>query len=264
MGIDRHTKVWDGVFRTFSEAAAEDNVFEGTVWLDKIAARAHSLVEASKCQNSTSFFALTCDYALPFVAAIASRRESVLRIVDFGGGMATSYLSMIAMIPKEHPLHFVVVENEAICRTGRNLFLEDSRIAFVDSFPVNQTFDIVHAGSSMQYVDDWRGTLNQFAQTQAKYLLFVDLPAGDIETFVTTQLFHGRRIPVRFWNFQEFTSAVEDYGYDLVFKAGYRGYYLDGEAELPTAHFDSKHRLKAFCQLIYRRKDDVEASAGGI
>lgn len=253
MGISEKTKVWDGVFKTFAEAAAEVNVFEGTVWLDKIANRARSLLDSSKEQDSIPPLAVTSDYALPFVAALAARREKILRILDWGGGMATSYLPLIAMLPKEQPLHFVVVENEAVCRIGRAIFKKDPQIAFVEEFPVNQPFDIVHAGSSMHYVDDWRGTLDQFAGTQAAYLLFVDLPAGDIETFVTTQLFHGRRIPVRFWNLHEFTSAVGDYGFELIFKACYRGYYLDPSAELPTLHFDSKHRLKAFCQLIFRR-----------
>lgn len=131
------------------------------------------------------------------------------------------------MLPKEQPLSFVVVENKAVCKVGRDIFKEDQRIAFVEEFPVNQKFDIVHAGSSMHYVDDWRGTLDQFASTQAEYLLFADFPAGDIETFVTTQLFHGQRIPVRFWNLHEFASAVEDYGFELIFKSRYRGYYLD-------------------------------------
>lgn len=85
MGINEKSKVWDGVFKTFAEAAAEVNVFEGTVWLDKIANRARSLLDSSKGQGSIPPLAVTSDYAIPFVAALASRREKILRILDWGG-----------------------------------------------------------------------------------------------------------------------------------------------------------------------------------
>ena len=95
--------------------------------------------------------------------------------------------------------------------------------------------------------------LERFARARPEFILFADLPAGDIKTFVTSQMFHGKRIPVRFWNLGDFVSSMNGHGYELAFKARYRGYYLAADAELPTENFDIDHRLSYFSQLIFRR-----------
>ena len=84
-------------------------------------------------------------------------------------------------------------------------------------------------------------------------MLFADLPAADNRSFVTKQLFHGRRIPVHFWNLREFIPIVQKLGYDLILKARFCGHYVDAAAALPTGHFDSSHRLSYCSQLIFRR-----------
>ena len=119
---------------------------------------------------------------------------------------------------------------------------------------------MVHAGSSLHYVDDWRGTLRLFTATGAAFLVFVDLPAGDIDTFVTAQWFHGRQIPVRFWNVGEFASCLKADGYEVIVNAAYAGPYLERDAALPTAHFDARHRLDRCRQLIVRRRAPVAGS----
>ncbi len=254
MTINKTSNVWDGVYNTFAEAAAESTVFEGSIWLDKIVARASALIDAARQPAAISPAAVTTDSALPFVAALVARRDRPLRILDFGGGAGTGFVPLTVMLPEGQPLDFVVVENEAICRVGRDLFAGDPRVSFVTELPTHGTFDIVYAGSAIHYVDDWLDKLARFAALQPQYVLFADLPAGDIKTFVTAQLFHGSRIPVRFWNFSEFVTSMEAHGYELAFKARYRGYYLTADTELPTRNFDPDHRLTYCSQLIFRRR----------
>ena len=69
MTIDKSSKVWDGVYRSFAEAAGEDTVFEGNVWLDKMVTRASMALSAAQAQGSIPPVAVTVDYALPFIAA---------------------------------------------------------------------------------------------------------------------------------------------------------------------------------------------------
>jgi putative methyltransferase (TIGR04325 family) len=105
----------------------------------------------------------------------------------------------------------------------------------------------------LHYVDDWKGLLDRFALLQPAYILFADLPAADNQSFVTTQMYYGQRIPVHFWNLDEFVSCIRDRGYELVLRSRYRGYYIERDADLPTAHFDPDHRLAYVVQLIFRR-----------
>jgi putative methyltransferase (TIGR04325 family) len=250
---DRPAPTWEGIYETFAEAGAEATVFEGTVWLDKIVARATSSLERSTGGRIPPV-AVNTDYALPFVAALAASRGRPLRILDFGGGMATSYVPLRAMLPREQAIDFVVVENAAICDRGAQLFAADASVQFRTELPVApERFDIVHFGSSLHYVDDWKGVLAGVTALEPEHLLFADLTAADNRSFVTTQRFHDRRIPVRFWNVDEFIGAVTALGYELLLKARYRGYYLAPDSELPTSNFDRDHRLTYTSQLVFRR-----------
>ena len=228
-------------------------MFEGTIWLNKMVKRAQDAVSSSQGDASIPPVAVTTEYALPFVAALVGARNNILRILDFGGGMGTSYAPLVPMLRAHLAIDFVVVENAKVCEKGRELFSDDPRIRFVTEIPDGESFDIVHAGSSIHYVDDWLGLLKQFERLEPEFVLVSDLPAGDIHTFVTAQMFYGRRIPVRFWNLGEFVSAVEARGYELLFKARYRGYYLASDEEPPMAHFAPEYRLNYFSQLIFRR-----------
>lgn len=246
--------IWEGVYGSFAEANAETSVFEGTAWLDRVVARAEESL-GKRTGASVPPVAVTTDYALPFIAAVAAGRERPLRILDFGGSMATSYVPLRAMLPADRGLDFVIVENETLCKKGNELFAGDPGVRFrSDLPPAGEKFDIVHFGSSLHYVDDWKGLLAASVALASEWLLFCDLPAADNRTFVTTQNFQGRRIPVRFWNVDEFVAAVLELGFDLLLKARYRGYFTVGdEAERPTSNFDEAHRLRYTSQLIFRR-----------
>jgi putative methyltransferase (TIGR04325 family) len=256
--MDKQLKIWDGVFKSFAEAGAEDAVFEGEVWLEKIRGRASEAIASSHSDSTIQPVAETRDYALPFVAALAARPKRTLRILDFGGGMATSYIPLVKMLPADQPLEYVIVENEAVCREGCALMADDYQLSFRSSVPEQpDAYDIVHCGSSLQYVEDWREMLKRFAALNPMFVLFADLPAGDNVSFVTRQFFHGRRIPVHFWSLREFILTMETVGYDLLLKARYLGPYLEPGGGLPTGHFDSAHRLAYSSQLIFRRAGAV-------
>jgi len=256
MAINENTKVWEGVYANFSEVRTEETVFEESIWLAKIMGRARQQVAQSDDDSAVAAVALTSDYALPFVAALTVRRGQSLRILDFGGGMGTSYLPLVKMLPVGQPIDFVVVENAAVCRAGAEFFEGDEGIRFKEDIPPpGQEYGIVHCGSSLHYIDEWEHLLDKFVALQPQYLLFADLPAADNRSFVTTQLFHGQRICVRFWNFAEFVEAVEKRGFELVFRSRYRGYYLEKDASPPTGDFDELHRLDYFSQLVFRRVD---------
>ncbi|MDB4945217.1 MAG: uncharacterized protein JWP97_4751 [Labilithrix sp.] len=243
--------VWQGVFASFAEAGGESSVFEGSIWLDKIVERARAAMSGTG-EGAIPPVAVTSEYALPFIAASLARRGTPLRILDFGGGMATSYVPLRAMLPPQQSLEFVVVENGPIGDAGRALFAASPEVSFRTDLPDRGPFDIVHFGSSLHYVDDWKGLLERIASLGPASLLFADLTAGDNRTFVTTQRFHDRRIPVRFWNVDEFVDVVSALGFELAMKARYRGYYLGVEQELPTANFDVEHRLTYTSQLVFR------------
>jgi putative methyltransferase (TIGR04325 family) len=245
--------IWEGVYATFAETGAEPAFFEGTGWLDRIVTRAQQFIDRM-AGATVPAAAMTTEYALPFVAAMIAVPGRPLRILDFGGSMGTSYLPLRAMLPKDRALDFVVVENAAVCKKGDELFANDESLHFRTDMPsAPEKFDIVHFGSSLHYVDDWKGLLDTSSALAPDYLIFTDLPAADNRSFVTTQWFAGRRIAVRFWNVAELIAAVSEMGFELLLQQRFRGYFSDENAERPTANFDEAHRLRYTCQLVFRR-----------
>ena len=68
----------------------------------------------------------------------------------------------------------------------------------------------MHAGSSIQYIPDWKGLLSKFADYRPKFLILEDVPAGKIPTFVTTQNFYGKKVRSRFLNIDELLKKSLD------------------------------------------------------
>ena len=241
-------KIWDGIFEDFDQTKGEGDVFQGSVWLEKQINHAQLAIDQTLSEETISKLAITAEYALPVIAAAIANPKKKLRILDFGGGLGSSFLPLKAMLPVNQPLDFFVVENETMCEEGKILFKNEEQLTFIDHLPAGKEFDIIHAGSSFHYVDDWIGQLQQFVKMSPQYIIFADLPAGDIKTFVTIQNYYGRKVPVRFWNIGEFIAAMENLGYELAMRSRNSSNYINS-----MDNFDPEHRLNYFSQLIFKR-----------
>lgn len=240
--------IWDGIYPDFDAASGDRDAFESEIWLGKLTSRQ----TPQRPIDSAGPSVVSREYLLPVIAATFDTLDRPLRILDFGGGLAATFPSVVGALSPNRKLDYVVVENEAVCDAGRERFPEEKRLRFVSDIPAGEEFDIVHAGSSLHYVEDWSEALRGFASTRARLLVFVDLPAADNRTFVTTQFFHGQRIPVWFWNLNDFVTEVGRLGYELVFQARFNARYWE-ERPLPTEHFPNEHRLEFFVQLVFRQ-----------
>jgi putative methyltransferase (TIGR04325 family) len=257
MSDSERFKIWEGVFSSFAETGADNSAFEGDTWINKLIERAAHAKAQSAGTAAVAPVTETRDYALPFIAATIARRDTPLRILDFGGGIATSFFPLVQMLPADQPLVFVVIENETVCEIGRNVLSGEMRVRFQSRLPADEFFDIVHCSSSIEYIDDWRGMLARLSQYRPAYLMFVNLPAADNKTFVTTQHYYGKRIPMHFWNFRDFVSQVESLGYELMLKCRFRGNWRDAYPEMPTEHFNSEYRANYFSQVVFRRMNGM-------
>jgi putative methyltransferase (TIGR04325 family) len=245
-------EIWQGVYLNFVETGGDPNVHEGQVWIEKQVGQAKATIGKYETDATISPVGLTTDYALSYIAATVAKEGKPLKIIDFGGGLGVSFLPLKSVLPDNQPLEFCVVEGKLICEQGKKLFENYAEISFTEQMPSTECVDIIHAGSSMHYVDDWIELLKQFSQYTPKFLIFADLPAGDIETFVTTQNYYDKQIPVRFWNIQQFINAVEDLGYRLIMKSRFHSKYISH-----MRNFDRLHRLNYFAQIIFESNSSL-------
>lgn len=244
-------KIWDGIYKNFAEANDHQidirtEVWDNSIWMKKQLSQQNESIHKLNTGKIISELAVTKEYCLPLILSTMYEKFSEIRVLDFGGGLGSTYLPLISMLPEDFNFKFTIVENEALCESGNELFKDDKKIQFSAHMPLNEKFDIVHLGSSMQYVENWQELINDFYKMKPRYLIFADLPAGDIETFVTNQNFNGTKIPVRFWNVAEFISETEKFGFKLLMKSRYHSNYLSA-----MKFFPEKYQLNYFSQLIF-------------
>ncbi len=255
MPYDFKSSIWRGVYGSFGEACGDASVFEGRVWLDKISEQAQGAVEAHKQPAAISANTARMDYILaPIVAAIYKPGEK-LRILDFGGGLAASFYPLIDSLSDDISIEFHIVENQIICSRAREILPEDPRLFFHESLPdFYENFDVIHIGSSLQYVEDWKGMLKKFDAYNPGFLIFDDLTAGDIpETFASLQYYYGQEIPCWFFKLSELVSTLGSNGYSLVFKSRFIGTYFGKIIVPPMEALPESYRITNFCHLVLRK-----------
>lgn len=253
--------IWEGIYRSFEEAGGNTDVFAEPLWVERSTRRAARLREESRSALFTPPGTGSTSYALPPVAALHQARAGFVRILDFGGSVGFTFPSIVSALARPNDVEIHVVDNENICKAGRSLFAGDPRIHFHERPPGGVRFDIVHCGSSIQYVKDWAEKVRELVECGAEYLVFDDLPAGDIATFVSLQNYYGKRIPHWFFDVRQFVETVERVtGYRLCFKARYVGIYLGKVGPVPMDNFPAERRIDNTYNLVFVRSP---ASAGG-
>jgi putative methyltransferase (TIGR04325 family) len=195
---------------------------------------------------------------LPLLSGIVYAESGSVKILDFGGGLGLTFYQVTKGMPKVENLEFHIAEVEKVCEAGGDYFKDEPNIFFHIGLPRSiSRFDIVHIGSSLQYVDNWQAMIGGLCGYQPRYILFTDLPAGDIPTYASAQYYYGSKMPCWFFNVKEITGEVCRHGYGLVFKASYVPRILNEEQPYPQANFGEEHRLGYPCILLFHKVEGM-------
>ena len=177
--------VWTGVYAHYEDVPVSGPGFDGERWA--AITRAHTEFALAASRGGAPVRATGDRALLPELATEVLTERGEVRIVDFGGGMGISYIDVRAACGPA-VIEYTVVETEAVCAAGRSLFASESAIRFVTSLgQVNQGVDIVYVSSALQYLPDPLAALRELASLGARYILLVNLSAGEIPTYATAQ-----------------------------------------------------------------------------
>lgn len=246
-------RIWEGIYRSFAETPGNAAVFTESTWVERSRNKALRIRELARTAATSPSAGGVHEYCLPVIAAVAQTEAPHLRILDFGGAVGFTFHAVASALgrPKDVELH--IVDNAAICKAGREVFADEPRVSFHERVPDDLHAEIVHLGSSIQYVDDWAALIEVLVAHGPKYLVFDDVPAGPIPTFATAQYYYGRYIPHRFFNLDEFVDTVSRVtGYELFYKARYLG-----AGPYPMDHFPEDHRIDHPYHFAFARGRDI-------
>jgi len=216
--------IWRGVYDSFRDVPCSGPSFAGDVWTGMMAEAGRQALTQLKA-GSLDVSADRAPYAMSLGILATSRR---LVVVDYGGGLGIDYLHALAAAPWLKPrLDYYIVETDAICALGREMFRGEERISFHAAIPAHlASVDIVHLNGVLQFVDDWAGLLERLAGLRPEWLSLSAIPAGAARTYASAQHnVEGSTIPAWFFRSDAFLKEVERLGYALVAKVSLRRHF---------------------------------------
>lgn len=247
--------IWEGVYESFQAAKKEvcGQVFNGDIYLKRTLAAANECLDSLNNHKPIPQFHKQRSNLLPPIVALYGGQK--LRILDFGGGLGIGYMTLLESIPEAvNKIRYTIVEIPEVCELGEQVHGKGGRISFISSIPLCASFDIVHAASSMQYIENWEDWVSAIASLMPNYILLSDVFAGEIDSFVTLQYYYGFRIPHWFLSLKDLLSAFDACGYQLIMKSSVTSRRLNQHDVLPMDNFPAPLRLQESLHLLFKTK----------
>jgi putative methyltransferase (TIGR04325 family) len=121
-----------------------------------------------------------------YVLALSARNRTRISILDWGGGVGGYYPLSRSVLP-DVEISYCCRDLPTITRHAREL-LPEVRFTSDDSCLEAEPYDLVLASGSLQYSEDWPGTLKGLAGVTGDYLYLTRVPVAlDHDSFVTLQ-----------------------------------------------------------------------------
>jgi len=222
---------FEGIYPNRGSVPASGEAFVTEAWAKTAAEYTASLAQRLQSEPVPRFDSAEA-MCLPFLAAIVHGEKGRVAILDVGGGAGVAYVQVRQVVPAD-AIEYVLVDNATVLAAARAAghlpatarFHED--LATTDIAP-----DIVHAGSVIQYIDDYRGFLEMLARRGAPWIVLTNSPVGDMPTCATRQVNMGAPMAYWFLNAAEVTAILREAGYGLIFSSACeRDYDLDNLPE---------------------------------
>lgn len=133
---------------------------------------------------------------LPLLVSIIGEKKDKVSILDFGGGMGTSYIDCLCSLNSmnENNIDYSVADLEKTIERGRKIFPINFNIDFYDHISSNfKQVDIVYLGSVLQYIPEYKQLIRHLTELAPHYIFLANHFMGKAPTFATMQVNMKRR-----------------------------------------------------------------------
>lgn len=166
---------------------ANGNGFCGDIYQTRSLQAATECLDALKSNKPIPAFHKQRSTHLPPVVAMMLDNKIKINILDFGGGLGIGYMTLAESIPEDlKRVAYTIVEVPEVSSIGLNL--HSGAVNYVSNLPIEGSFDLIHAASSFQCVDNWQELVKKFVALEPQYILLSDVFAGFFKTYVTLKI----------------------------------------------------------------------------
>jgi putative methyltransferase (TIGR04325 family) len=248
--------IWEGVYPDFRSANTDSKGqgFSGEVYRRRSLEAASECLDLLKQTKPIPLFHKQRSTHLPLVVAMMLGKGSEIKVLDFGGGLGIGYMTLMESTQAHlNNIKYTIVEVPEVCESGKKL--HGGSIRYISSLSTLSDFDLIHAASSLQYIENWRELVEKFASLNPEFILLSDVFAGNINTYATLQNYYESKIPHWFLNLEELVGVFNMAGYDLLFKSHVSSRRLGIEDVLPMTNFPSHLQIHQSLHLLFKKRD---------
>jgi putative methyltransferase (TIGR04325 family) len=245
--------IWEGVYDSFASAAANAKGpgFKGETYCVRSLGAATECLTALRSGTPIPQFHKQRSTFLPCTVAMMLAQSDGVRVLDFGGGLGIGYMTLAESIPHDlGRIDYSILEVPEVAAAARGLLGDE--VTYLSCLPRSNTFDLIHAASSFQYIEHWQHLVQRFASLSPRHILLSDVFAGAVKSFATLQNYYGSQIPHWFLNLQELLDVFEQHGYKLQMKSFATSRRLNVEDDLPMDNFPASLRLQQTLHLLFQ------------
>lgn len=242
--------IWNGIYSDFTNDSRSANGFTHPKWVEKSIERlailqrgdVHSRKQVATIDPGTLAIAMVC--------ATLMRKQPL--ILDIGGNLGQTAI-MLSTDLKYRDVRWVVIERADFLQECSKFLLLPSKVEFRNSISeVDGDADVVHFGSSLQYFEDWKGSLGEAASSGADWIVISDLPGShDISTFASRQKYYDDYLECWFFAIQDLVGHLNNLGYELVLETPFVTEMT--QKYFPEASFPETHQINYPVDLLFRK-----------
>ena len=224
-GLGGHT--FEGCYSTLADVPCGEGKYDDAALAENIATR----LEQLRVPDLHSAFDGEGRSILPLI--VAQTCQHMTTVIDFGGGPCVGLRLIADQVPDLDLgiFSYTLVETPALCRAIKRrlepILLDRFKItSFVevsDAIPGQSRGNvIVNASSVIQYISDWRSTVERLIALNPACFIVELTPFTDAPTYARQQLnIPHRRIATWVFNRDEFLLMMRDLGYRPIFEAAH-------------------------------------------
>jgi putative methyltransferase (TIGR04325 family) len=245
-------KIFSGVFDDFNDAPPSSDIYISDLYIQNI---------KKKLDKSNNKSRLNEGYIIGLIINILlSNKKQPLRVLDFGGGAGETFIMLHDRLKVKDTLIYTVIDNKKIINLGKVVNDKTEAIYFIESlneYNTNNTTDIIHLGSVIQYLENWKDSLNKLIKLNPQYIVLDDVFTGNIVNYTTMQNYYNSQIRFNFINIDELFEFFNNKGYTLLYLCPFIP-VIHGKKEFyDMTMFEKKLRIPYAYNIVFE-KNTVE------
>ena len=212
---------YEGIFKHFSEVKYSKK-YDEKILGDHIFNLTNYNLEDYKLSNSfpsTNFRSSVSNLYSLFLSSYESSQKDQTRVLDYGGAMGLSFIEASSNFDTSK-LDYKILDFSEITEKGASLTKDFSNVKYINSLRQISETDVVHFGSSMQYLDDYTKVIEKINLLNPKIIFITNTFFSTQSTFVTSQNnLYGLKIPCWIFELSEIENILDRLDFYLIHKS---------------------------------------------